>query len=91
MPNSVTGLSPDNPTLKVLDSVALQVPHHTIAGDEGKGDAPNSSDGVVEYWSSHLRSAKSELMVPGPHGACEMPETLAEMRRILHLHLQQSN
>ena len=88
MPTSIDGLSPNNPSFKLLDSRPIQVPHHSIIGDRGKGDTPNSSDGVVEYWSSHLKSAKSEKIVPGPHGACEMPETLDELRRILHLHLQ---
>ena len=83
MPNSVSGLSPTNPTLKVLDHSPIRVPHHSIIGDRGKGDTPDSSDGVVAYWSSHLDSAKSECIVPGPHGACEMPETIAEIRRIL--------
>jgi hypothetical protein len=49
---------------------------------------PNNYDTVVEDWRSHLKSAKSEKIVPGPHGACEMPETLDELRRILHLHLK---
>jgi triacylglycerol esterase/lipase EstA (alpha/beta hydrolase family) len=88
MPTSVTGLSPNNLTLKVLDRSPIQAPHHSIIGDRGKGDSPNSSDGVVDYWSSHLKSAKSERIVPGPHSACELPGTLAEIRRILHLHLR---
>ncbi len=83
MPTSVNGLSPKNPMLKVLDHSPIRVPHHSIIGDRGKGDTPNSSDGVVAYWSSHLDSAASEHIVPGPHGACELPETLAEIRRIL--------
>jgi hypothetical protein len=88
IPTSIDGLAPRNPLYKILDSRPIQVPHHSIIGDRGKGDTPNSSDGVVEYWSSHLKSAKSEKIVPGPHGACEMPETLDELRRILHLHLK---
>ena len=87
-PTRIDGLSPSNPTYKVLDNRPIEVPHHSIIGDRGKGDTPNSSDGVVEYWSSHLKSADSEKIVPGPHGACEMPETLDELRRILHLHLK---
>jgi pimeloyl-ACP methyl ester carboxylesterase len=87
MPTSIDGLSPSNPTLKVLDTRPIEVPLHSIIGDRGKGDTPNSSDGVVEYWSSHLKSAESEKIVPGPHGACELPETLDELRRLLHLHL----
>ncbi len=90
MPTSVTGLSPGNPTLMVLDHIPMSAPHHSIIGDRGKGNSPNSSDGVVEYSSSHVGSAKSEHIVPGPHSACELPETLTEIRRILHLHLHQN-
>ena len=91
MPNSVAGLSPNNPTFAVLDTRPIEVPHHSIIGDRGKGDTPESSDGVVEYWSSRLKTAKSEKIVPGPHGACEMPETLDELRHLLHLHLKSTN
>lgn len=87
LPTSVDGLSPRNLTIKALDQQPITVPHHSIIGDRGEGDTPNSSDGVVKYWSSHLTSAKSEKVVPGPHGACELPETLDELRRLLHLHL----
>ncbi|WP_367870933.1 esterase/lipase family protein [Luteolibacter sp. Populi] len=90
LPNSVTGLSPSNPMLKALDSRPIEAPYHTILGDRGKGDGPLSSDGVVKYWSSHLTHAKSECVVPGPHGACEMPQTIEELRRLLHLHLKES-
>lgn len=88
MPTSIDGLSPSNPSFKIINSQPIEVPHHSIIGDRGKGDTPNSSDGVVEYWSSRIDSAHSEKIVPGPHGACEMPETLDELRRILHLHLK---
>jgi pimeloyl-ACP methyl ester carboxylesterase len=88
MPTSIDGLSPRNPTLKVLDASPITVPYHSVIGDRGKGDTPASSDGVVEYWSSHLKSAKSEKIVPGPHGSCELPETIEEVRRLLHLHLK---
>ena len=90
LPNSVSGLSPANPTYQVLNPRRIESVHHSIIGDRGKGDTPNSSDGVVEYWSSSLKSAESEKIVPGPHGSCELPETLTELRRILHLHLKQN-
>lgn len=90
MPSSVTGLSPSNPLFKALDSRPIEAPFHSIIGDRGRGDTPNSSDGVVEYWSSHLSAAKSEQIVPGPHSSCELPETLAELRRILRVHLKES-
>ncbi len=88
MPTSIDGLSPSNPSFQIINSRRLEAPHHSIIGDRGKGNTPNSSDGVVEYWSSHLDSAASEKIVPGPHGACENPETIDELRRILHLHLK---
>lgn len=87
MPSSVTGLSPANPMLKVLDGCPIQAPYHSIIGDRGRGDSPGSSDGIVAYWSASLKGARSELIVPGPHGSCELPETITELRRILHLHL----
>src|SRR6266705_560467 len=87
MPNSITGLKPASPALPVINSVPISVPYHSIIGDRGRGDSPNSSDGVVAYWSSHLDSAQSELIVPGPHGSCELPQTIAELDRILRLHL----
>ena len=66
----------------------MSVPYHSIIGDRGKGNCPNCTDGVVAYWSSHLDGAKSELIVPGPHGSCELPQTIAELDRILRLHLK---
>jgi triacylglycerol esterase/lipase EstA (alpha/beta hydrolase family) len=87
LPNSVWGLKPSNPALPVVNEARITVPYHSIIGDRGKGDSPNSTDGVVAYWSSHLDGAKSELIVPGPHGSCELPQTIAELDRILRLHL----
>lgn len=53
-------------------------------GDRGKGDRPGSSDGVVEYWSSHLDGSASEKIVPSHHSSHQNPEGIAEVRRILH-------
>ncbi len=88
LPNSITGLKPSNPAIPVVNSAPITVPYHSIIGDRGKGDSPNSTDGVVPYWSSHLDGAQSECIVPGPHGACELPQTIAELDRILRLHLR---
>jgi hypothetical protein len=85
--SSVYRLSPNNPLYAAMDRIPIQVPYHSIIGDRGKGDTPNSSDGVVQYWSSHLEGAQSELIVPGPHGSYSLPQTIAELKRILKLHL----
>ena len=87
MPTGITGLSPQSPLLHGLDTLAIRAPYHSIIGDRGRGDTPNSSDGVVAYWSSHLAGAKSELIVPGPHGSFALPQTVSELKRILRLRL----
>jgi pimeloyl-ACP methyl ester carboxylesterase len=88
LPNSVWGLKPSNPAFPVVNEPPISVPYNSIIGDRGKGNCPNCSDGVVAYWSSHLDGAQSELIVPGPHGSCELPQTIAELDRILRLHLK---
>jgi triacylglycerol esterase/lipase EstA (alpha/beta hydrolase family) len=87
LPNSITGLKPTSPALPVINSVPISVPYHSIIGDRGRGDCPNCSDGVVAYWSSHLGGAQSEKIVPGPHGSVQLPQTIAELDRILRLNL----
>jgi len=87
LPNSITGLKPSNPALPIVNEARISVPYHSIIGDRGKDHCPDCTDGVVPYRSSHLDGAQSEVIVPGPHGACELPETIAELDRILRLHL----
>ena len=87
LPNSITGLKPTSPALRVINSVPIGIPYHSIIGDRGKDHCPDCTDGVVAYWSSHLDGAQSEKIVPGPHGSCELPQTIAELDRILRLHL----
>jgi hypothetical protein len=62
------------------------IPYHSIIGDRGNGDTPNSSDGVA-YLSSRVEGAQSELIVPSNHGAPRNPQTIAEVARILKLNL----
>src|SRR5271166_121275 len=87
MPTGINGLSPRSPVLLGLDTLPIHTPYHSIVGDRGRGDTPNSSDGVVAYWSSHLTGAQSELIVPGPHGSFALPQTVSELKRILRLNL----
>src|SRR5437868_11865297 len=85
VPNSIETLDPNDRFVQLVNKLPLgrSVPYHSIIGDRGKGDTPNSSDGVVAYWSSHLDGAQSELIVPTNHGAEHSPEGIAEVRRIL--------
>jgi pimeloyl-ACP methyl ester carboxylesterase len=87
LPTSIQGLSPNSPLLQALDRLPIQAVHHSIIGDRGRGDTPNSSDGVVPYSSSHLASAQSEKIVPTGHEAMDDPQAVEEIRRILLLNL----
>jgi hypothetical protein len=62
---------------------------HSIVGDRGRGNTPDSSDGIVPYWSSHMSPVRSELVVPYGHSLTAKPETVAEIKRILQLHLKE--
>jgi hypothetical protein len=90
IPTSIDTLSPKNRFVKEIEKYPTTpgIPFHTIEGDRGRGDAPNSSDGVVPYWSSHFPGARSELIVPSNHSAPRNRQAIAEVRRILKLHIK---
>ncbi len=90
MPNSIDTLSPASSFVIAVNKRPLtsSIPYHQIIGDRGKGNSPNSSDGVVAYWSSHLDGARSTLIVPSAHPTHKSPEGIEEVRRILKLHLR---
>ena len=83
--NSVDSLSPKSRFLNAMNTIPMTsgVPYNTIIGDRGRGDSPNSSDGVVPYWSSHMNGSQSELIVPSGHGAHQNPQAIVEVLRIL--------
>lgn len=90
LPTSIDSLSPDYANNKALDQIPLpkSITFHSIIGDRGKGDTPKSSDGIVPYWSSHIKPVASELIVPSGHSVQENPQSAEEVKRILKLHLQ---
>jgi pimeloyl-ACP methyl ester carboxylesterase len=93
MPNSVDTLEPNDRFVQAVDKlpIAPGIPYHSIMGDRGRGDTPNSSDGIVPYWSSHLNGAKSELIVNSDHGAQYKRQAIREVERILKENLTQSD
>ena len=58
-PTSLFSLAP-SPLLNALAALPIQVPFHSIIGNRGIDDGPESSDGIVSYGSSHLQRAESE-------------------------------
>jgi pimeloyl-ACP methyl ester carboxylesterase len=86
--NSVDSLSPKSRFLNALNTIPMipGVPYHTIIGDRGRGDSPNSSDGVVPYWSSHMDGARTEDIVPSDHNAHQNPQAIEDVLHILKAH-----
>ncbi len=93
MPNSVDTLEPNDRFVEAVNKIPITpgIPYHSIMGDRGRGDTPNSSDGIVPYWSSHLDSAQSELIVNSGHDAQSNPQAIREVERILKENLTAKN
>jgi hypothetical protein len=92
IPTSLDNLSPESTFVKQSIQIPLKPGlhvHSIIGNKEGRPlDDPKCSDGVVPYTSSHLDGVESELVVQSGHGAHETEAGIAEMRRILLLHLK---
>jgi pimeloyl-ACP methyl ester carboxylesterase len=93
MPNSIDTLEPNDRFVQSVNKLPITptIPYHSIIGDRGRRDTPNSSDGIVPYWSSHLDGAESELIVHSGHGAQYDPQAIREVERILKQNLTASS
>jgi pimeloyl-ACP methyl ester carboxylesterase len=89
---SLYGMTPGNPLITALAEtpVAPGVAAHSIVAVEGEGPPEDGSDGVVRYRSAHIAGVESELIVRSGHSTKSNPHTIAEVRRILLLHLDQA-
>jgi pimeloyl-ACP methyl ester carboxylesterase len=89
VPTSIDELEVEDPYLSALDRLpaAQWVQAHTIVGKVGGGPLETSSDGVVPYRSAHIDWSRSERVVPHSHFCQDATETIAELHRILALHL----
>jgi pimeloyl-ACP methyl ester carboxylesterase len=85
--NAIGNLRTDSPILAALDHIAVGpgVPYHSIIPQ--LGGKKGGTDGVVDYQSSHLDRAESELIIAGTHSSQETPQVTRELRRILLEHL----
>jgi pimeloyl-ACP methyl ester carboxylesterase len=90
IPTAIESLQPNRRMMQIVPNLAFRqgVSTHSVIGDRGLGDTPESSDGVVPYWSSHLDEVDSELIVPSDHGVPRNPEAIEEVKRILLLNLR---
>lgn len=95
-PNSIDLLDPDNLTVTEVNNLPMRpgVPYHSLIGDRGRGGfldktQPQSTDGIVPYWSSHMAGAVSERVIPSGHWSHLHPLGMSEIKRILLEHLGQ--
>jgi pimeloyl-ACP methyl ester carboxylesterase len=93
VPTSLDNMRGSNPFLQRLarTHVAPGVQEHSIIaiGDGDPAHPEDSDDGVVKYSSSHVDGVQSEFLVPCGHSCQADPRTIAEVRRILLLHLRE--
>jgi len=84
--NAIGNLRTDSPILHALDEIPIdpRVPYHSIIPQIA---GVLHTDGIVEYKSSHIEGAESELIVPGTHFSEKDPDVTTELRRILRAHL----
>ena len=79
---SVGQLKPDSYSIRGLQGLSVrQTPTHSIIGDNGGGDCPRCSDGVVPYWSSHIPWG-TQTIVPADHSVQDAPESANDLIRI---------
>jgi pimeloyl-ACP methyl ester carboxylesterase len=83
--SAVRTLSPKSTALIAVSELPIEVPFHSVIGQQHQGPKERGSDGVVPYWSSHLSGAQSELVVRSGHGVIDNPDAMREVIRILHL------
>jgi hypothetical protein len=91
LPTAVDNMTPGNPFIRTLASipVAPEVRAHSIIAVKGDGPFEDGDDGIVEYQSAHIDGVDSELVVRSGHSCQAHPNTLAEVRRILLVHLEE--
>jgi triacylglycerol esterase/lipase EstA (alpha/beta hydrolase family) len=90
--DSISNLSATSPFTIVYNQVPVRddVPYHSIIGIGDFEIGPGSSDGVVPYESSHIGFSVSERLIASDHNAPNHPDAIDEVKRILLLHLEET-
>jgi pimeloyl-ACP methyl ester carboxylesterase len=90
IPSSVDNMTPGNPFVKTMSAkpIAAGVHAHSIIAITDGVISEHANDGVVAYASAHIEGVDSELVVTSAHSCQANPHTIAEVRRILLLHLR---
>lgn len=94
IPTSIDHLSPESPVMQatVRLPVSAGVHQHSILGSNGPPIGLPSGDGFVAFESARWPESTSENVVNASHTEITTnTETIAEIQRILHLHIGQPN
>ena len=88
---SIMQLSTKSPVIAAMNEqpIAPDVVYHSIIAQTNPGPVQDGTDLIVNYKSAHLDGARSELIVEDTHTCLDNPATIAEIRSILYLHLQE--
>ncbi len=94
VPNSIDNLKDTDPFVRAAATLPIspQVKYHSIIAQR-RASVPllDSDDGVVPYRSSHLDGALSEKVIISSHSVQDTPQSILEIRRILHEDLGDSD
>ncbi len=92
LPSAVDNMTPTHPFVKALGPmpIAPGIAANSIVAVKGDPPYDSGTDGVVLYRSAHRTDCESELVVKSPHSCQSNPATVAEVKRILLRHLEDS-
>jgi len=94
VPNSIDNLKDTDPFVRAAATLPISpdVKYHSIIAKR-KASTPllDSDDGVVPYRSAHLDGALSERVIISSHSVQGTPQSILEIRRILHEDLGDSD
>jgi pimeloyl-ACP methyl ester carboxylesterase len=88
IPTAIDNMNPTNPFVKNLASIPIAdgVAAHSIIAVDSDGPLDDAGDGMVKYMSAHIDGVESEKIVRSTHSVQGNPQTIMEVKRILHEH-----
>lgn len=89
IPTSIDNMTPGSDFLEALQDLPLApgITAHSIIPVLLPGPPEGQNDGVVAFESAHIAGVESERVVVSGHSVQGHPEAVAEVRRILLLHV----
>jgi hypothetical protein len=88
IPTAIDNMNPTNRFVQQLAAIPLAdgVVAHSIIAVDSDGPLEDAGDGVVKYTSAHIDGVESEKIVRSSHSVQGNPQTIMEVKRILHEH-----